>query len=137
MRAIPPHISTSELRIVDPAGNVRLVLASAAEGPSVRLLSSDGVARAALALGSSDQPSLKLLSPDPSQPSAALEVDDKGVHVRFDRPAGGASYVFLNNEGASGVVLIDTNGVRRLEAVLAPNGEPIVRRFDVGGQAMP
>jgi hypothetical protein len=71
------------------------------------------------------------------QPSAALEVDDKGVHVRFDRPAGGASYVFLNNEGASGVVLIDTNGVRRLEAVLAPNGEPIVRRFDVGGQAMP
>jgi hypothetical protein len=43
----------------------------------------------------------------------------------------------LNNQGVSGVVLIDTQGVRRVEAVLAPNGDPMIRRFDAQGKAIP
>jgi hypothetical protein len=128
---------TSELRIVDSAGNTRLRLAALDEGPSVTLLSPDGQPRASLALDAADRPSLKLASPEPSQPSAALQVDDKGVHVRFDRPAGGSTYLFLNNEGGSGVVLIDTRGVRRLEAVMSPEGDPRIRQFDAEGRPIP
>lgn len=85
---------TSEVQIVDSGGHIRMVLASPAEGPSVRLLSSDGQPRATVALDGAGRPNLKLASPEPSQPGAALEIGDKGAHVRFERPAGGSSYLF-------------------------------------------
>ena len=137
MQPVPPPIIASEVRIVDANGKPRLVLAAPPEGPTVRLLMPDGHSRAELRLDAAGRPSLKLSSPEPTQPAAALEIDDKGAHVKFDRPQGGSSYLFLNNAGATGVVLIDTKGVRRLEAALGADGEPRIRRFDAAGHVIP
>ena len=137
MQPVPPPITASEVRIVDAKGQARLVLAAPPEGPNVRLLTPDGQSRAELSLDAAGRPTLKLSSPAPAQPAVALEIDDKGAHVKFDRPAGGSSYLFLNNAGATGVVLIDVKGVRRLQAALGSDGEPRVRRFDAAGHAIP
>jgi len=52
-----------------------------------------------------------------SAPTAVLEVVDSGAHVKLTGVGKAASYLFLNNAGGSGVVLIDTAGVRRLVAL--------------------
>ena len=135
--APPPPVIASEVRIVDAKGQVRMILAAPPEGPSVRLLSPDGRTVTSLSLDEAGRSSLKLASPAPNQPAASLEVDDKGAHVKFDRPDGGSSYLFLNNAGASGVVLIDARGVRRLDALLGPDGAPSIQRFDAAGHPTP
>jgi len=78
-----------------------------------------------------------LANPDPALPTAALEIDGKGAHVRFDRPGGASSYPFLNNAGASGVVLIDAAGQRRLSTTLGPDGSSSIKRFDIVGKPLP
>lgn len=96
---IPSAVTTQELRIVDAAGVTRMVL-SAANG----------------------LPSITLRNPDPSGPSAAFELDAKGGHLKLDRPGGASAYLFLNNAGASGVVLIDADGKTRASVVLSADG---------------
>jgi hypothetical protein len=137
MPPLPPPIVTSEVHIVDAAGQARLVLSAASGAPSVELLTPDGHASAHLGLDPTGRPRLTLTGPDPSQPGVSLEVDDKGAHVRFDRAAGGSSYLFLNNAGVSGLVLIDAKNVRRAEVVLGPDGAAQIRRFDAEGNPIP
>jgi len=137
MPSLPPPIVTSEIRIVDAAGQARLVLSATPGVPSIQLLSPKGHASASIALDPEGRPRIALSSPDTAQPSVSVEVDDKGAHVRFDRSAGGSSYLFLNNAGVSGLVLIDARNVRRAEVLLGPDGEPQVRRYDAEGRLLP
>jgi hypothetical protein len=124
---------TRELQIVDEHGRPRLVL-GATEHPSIRLLGEDGAARAEIRLDPAGRPAVALSNPDAAGPVVALEVDDKGAHVKFDRPGGASSYVFLNNAGGSGLVLIDAQGIRRLSVMLDPSGAPVIQRFDDDGK---
>jgi hypothetical protein len=137
MPPLPPPIITSEILIVDDAGQARLVMSATSGEPRLEFLSPNGRASASVALDAGGRPRIALQSPDSSQPSVSVEVDDKGAHVRFDRPAEGSSYLFLNNAGVSGVVLIDAKNVRRVEVVLAPDGTPKIRRYDAHGRSLP
>jgi len=137
MPPLPPPIVTSEVRIVDAAGKSRLVLSAASGAPSVQLLTPHGHASVRVGLDLAGRPRLTLAGPDRAQPGISIEVDDKGAHVRFDRAAGGSSYLFLNNAGLSGVVLIDAKNVRRAEVVLGPDGSPQIQRFDATGKPLP
>ena len=137
MPSLPPPIITSEIRIVDDAGQARLVLSAAPGVPSIQLLSPKGHPSASIALDAEGRPRIALSGPDAAQPSVSVEVDDKGAHVRFDRAAGGSSYLFLNNAGVSGLVLIDAKNVRRAEVILGPDGEPQVCRYDAQGRRLP
>ncbi len=90
-----------------------------------------------LTLDTAGRPAVRLSNPNADAPTAALEVDYKGAHVIFNRPGGASSYLFLNNAGASGVVLLDTRGVRRLAALVTPDGTPNVERFGPDGKPLP
>lgn len=121
--ALPlPPITTQELRIVDAQGHPRMILSAKDGRPVIMLLGSDAKQAASIALDAQDHPSIRLANPDASGAVAAIEVDDKGAHVKFDRPGGASSYLFLNDAGASGVVLIDGKGVRRASAILSADG---------------
>ncbi|WP_139810097.1 hypothetical protein [Sphingomonas azotifigens] len=119
----PPPVIASEVRIVDPAGTPRIVLSAANGAPSIVLIGRDAKPLATVALDKDDRPSIQLANPVPGAPSASLEIDDKGAHVKFDRAGGASSYLFLNNAGTSGVVLIDAKGVRRASVLVAPSGK--------------
>jgi hypothetical protein len=135
---LPPlPIITQEIRIVDAQGHPRILLSALNGVPSIVLIGSDGRPSATVALDAADRPSVMLTNPDPKAPSAALAVDDKGAHVKFDRPSGGSSYLFLNNQGTSGVVLIDTAGKRRLNTIVAADGTLAIDRLDDVGKPLP
>jgi len=125
MQDAPPAtpVTTQEVRIVDAHGHPRIVLSAKNGQPSIVLLRKDSSAGATVALDADDRPAITLTNPDPAGPVAALEIDDKGAHVKFDKPDGASSYLFLNNGGASGVVLIDGKGVRRASVVLSADGK--------------
>ena len=119
---LPPPIVTQELRIVDDAGHPRIVLSTISGVPTVRLLREDGAPGATLSLDAAGRPAMTLSNPSTEGPTAAIEIDDKGAHVKFDRPGGASSYLFLNNSGGSGVVMLDAKGVRRLETLVDADG---------------
>ncbi|MGA7631087.1 MAG: hypothetical protein WCB11_09990 [Terriglobales bacterium] len=64
-------------------------------------------------------------------------MDDKGTHVKFDRPGGASSYLFLNNAGESGVVFVDANGVRRLNVLVELDNDAKIERFGSDGKPIP
>lgn len=128
--------SMQELHIVDAQGRPRLVLSAASGTPSITLLHSDGSAQATVALDAAGLPSITLRNPDPAHPSAKLEVDAKGTHIKLDHPSGAASYLFLNNAATSGLVMVDAHGQRRLDAMVTPDGQADIRRLDDAGQPL-
>jgi hypothetical protein len=130
-------LNTRELRIVDASGTPRIVLTAESGQPAFRVLGDDGTAMVSIALDAGGHASLKLSNPDAKLPTASIEIDDKGAHVKFDKPAGASSYLFLNNAGESGVVLIDKSGIRRLDILVPTNGDAVVRRFSPSGQPLP
>lgn len=133
----PPPIVTQEIRIVDAEGHPRIVLSAKDGNATIMLVRRDGTTGATVRLDQADRPAVQLSNPDPAGPTAAFEVDDKGAHVKFDRPGGASSYLFLNNAGISGVVLIDADGKRRSSAIIAADGSlSIERPADAGGKSV-
>jgi hypothetical protein len=130
-------LNTRELRIVDASGTPRIVLTAESGQPAFRVLGDDGTAMVSIALDSGGHASLKLSNRDAKLPTASIGIDDKGAHVKFDKPGGASSYLFLNNAGESGIVLIDKLGARRLDILLPANGDAVVQRFGSSGQPLP
>ena len=124
------HIKARQIDIVDEAGRVRMTLSTTHGAPSIQLFESDGVEKMVVSLDASGHGFVQIANPESSGPSAALAVDDKGAHVKFDRPGGASSYLFLNNAGESGAVFLDTSGNRRLDLLVTPSGTTEIHRYD-------
>lgn len=140
MDAIPPvapPVVTQEIRLVDAQGHVRMLLSTLAGAPSIVLMREDGQPGVSVALKADGLPAITLANPQAAGPTAVLEIDDKGAHVKFDRPGGASSYVFLSNGGTSGLVSLDARGTRRLNAIVNADGSAKVETFGEGGQAVP
>ncbi len=129
MDATSPPIVTPEVRIVDEQGHPRLLLSAKDGTPKIQLFRSDGRLGSAVSLDGEGRPSIKLENINANGPTAVLGIDGKGAHVKFDRSGGASSYLFLSDAGASGIVLIDSRGVRWLNAVIDPDGAASIERF--------
>lgn len=129
--------SVRELKIVDGGGRTALILAAPNGTPSINLLSADGKPRLAMTVDAQGYSSVRLTNPNPSAPVASFEIDDKGTHIKFDRPNGASSYLFLNNSGGSGAVFIDTAGTRKLDLMVSPSGKTEIRRYDEPSSKIP
>lgn len=126
----PSILEAGEIRLRDATGAPRLVLSALGAAPSITWLRADGTAGLSATLDAAGRPSLTLANPDAAAPTLAVEIDDKGAHVKLDRPGGASAYVFLNNAGTSGLVLIDPQGRRRFEAIVSADGTARVSRLD-------
>jgi hypothetical protein len=135
--ALPPPIVTQEIQIVDDRGHPLLLLSGKTGQPTIKFMDGDGQQGMAMALDAAGRPSVSLSNPDTAAPTATLEIDDKGAHVKFDRSGGASGYLFLNNAGESGIVLIDPEGVRRLEILAGPDGKASIERYGADGKALP
>jgi hypothetical protein len=129
-------LTTTELTIVDAQGRPRLRLSAASNSPTLEMLTGKGNVAIQVSLDESSYPSVALMNPIGGS-IASLAVDPKGAHVKFDRPGGASSYLFLNDEGVSGVVLVDKGGKRRYELLLNADSSVTTRRFDDAGNAIP
>ena len=132
----PPAI-TDEIQLVDSQGKTRSLMSAKSGTPVVRLLQDNGASGIELSLNTKGYPIVKLTNPEANGPVAALEVDDKGAHVKLDHPGRASTYLFLNNGGESGVVFIDEKGVRRLDALVKAGGDARIQRFGQDGKLIP
>ena len=130
-------IVTQEIRIVDEQGQTRLLLSAKGGKSKVQLLRSDGEIGSEVSLDVDGLPAVKLANADPNGPMAVIEIDEKGAHVKLDGLGGASSYLFLNNAGGSGIVLLDTRGIRRLNAGIASDGTAKIERFGADGELLP
>ena len=137
MHASPSPVITDEIKIVDSQGHPRIIMSARSGNPVIQLLETNGAIGMEVLLDSTGRPAVKLANPDSKGPTAVLEVDDKGTHVLFDRPGGASSYLFLNNAGASGVVLVDSNGVRRLDVLVGSDNNVKMEQFGADGKPIP
>jgi hypothetical protein len=96
MHASLSPVITDEIKIVDSQGHPRIIMSAKSGSPVIRLLQTDGAPSVEILLDSTGHPAVKLANPDLKGPTAALAVDDKGTHVKFDRQGGASSYLFLN-----------------------------------------
>jgi hypothetical protein len=135
--ALPPAVVAQEIQIVDGQGRLRIALSARSGNPTVELMRSDGESSLLITLDEAGRPSLRLRNPDAEGAVSVIEIDENGAHLKFDRPAGASSYLFLNASGGSGVVLIDSKGVRRLEALVAADGTSRFARYGPDGKALP
>lgn len=129
-------LAARELTIVDAEGRPRMRLSAASKLPTFEMLTDKGTVALEITLDETNHPSIALKNPDGGS-TASLAVDPKGAHVKFDRPGGASSYLFLNDEGVSGVVLLDKDGKRRYELLLNSDSSVTVRRFDDAGNPLP
>lgn len=130
-------VRTHELNIVDENGKICMTLSASDRVPAVELLDSSGQKRITLSVDKHGYGAVRLLNPNLSGPVASLEIDDKGAHVKFDRPGGASSYLFLNNSAGSGLVLLDSNGSRKLDLMVRSSGETEFRRYDESHSTTP
>src|SRR5580658_3437193 len=137
MKASSSSVITDEIKIVDSEGHPRIIMSAKSGNPVIRLLQTNGAPSVEVLLDSTGHPAVRLANPDLKGPTAVLAVDDKGTHVKFDRPGGASSYLFLNNAGESGVVFVDANGVRRLNVLVGPDNDARIERFGSDGKPIP
>jgi hypothetical protein len=131
------NLRVRRLDIVDERGKIFMTLSAPNQVPTLELLDSSGQKRITMSVEEGGYGAVRLSNPSPSGPVASLEIDNKGAHVKFDRPGGASSYLFLNNSGGSGVVLLDSNGSRKLDLMIAPSGETEFRRYDQSSSTTP
>jgi hypothetical protein len=137
MHASPLPVITDEIKIVDSQGHPQIIMSARSGNPVIQLLETNGAIGMEILLDSTGRPAVKLANPDSKGPTAVLEVDDKGTHVLFDRLGGASSYFFLNNAGASGVVLVDSNGVRRFNVLVGSDNNVKMGQFGADGKPIP
>jgi hypothetical protein len=125
-----------ELKLVDSKGRLRLLLTTDQDQPVVRMFRGDGKPAIDVVLDDGGHPALQLHNPDGGA-FAALEIDDKGTHLKMDHPGGASTYLFMNDAGVSGLVFEDQNGKRRYEILKEANNDATVKRSDAEGKPLP
>jgi hypothetical protein len=114
-------IRAQQIDLTDEQGRVRIRLSASPATPHIELIGEDGKSGLTLMLDDGALPSVTLRNPQGGT-SASFAVDAKGAHVKFDRPGGASSYLFLNDEGTSGIVLLDGAGKRRYSVLVDAEG---------------
>ncbi len=135
-RQLPPVVA-QQISIVDALGHPRIVMSVTDGLPTIVVLRADGTSAITARTDGAGRPTVILSNPLPGGPTAAFEIDDKGAHVKFDRPGGASAYLFLNNRGGSGAVLIDASGRRRLDAEVTADGTSKIDRLGSDGTPLP
>ena len=127
-------LTLRELRLVDASGKTRIIVSARGEQPTFTMLDLHGRVLLSTSLDQQGYGSIQLSNPVDGHPQAAFAIDDKGAHVKFDHPGGASSYMFLNNQGESGAVFLDTHGKRRLDLLVKPDGQSAIERFTDDGK---
>lgn len=130
------NLIAHQLTLIDETGKPALRLSATSNTPSVELLNTSGEIALAMTLDAAGHPSITLNNPDGGS-TATLAVDPKGAHVKFDRPGGASSYFFLNDEGVSGIVLLDRTGQRRYEVLVNADGSVTTRTLQADDKTVP
>ncbi|MBJ9985602.1 hypothetical protein IAE19_09125 [Acinetobacter sp. S40] len=120
---ITQTLKLRELAIVDENDQTRIQLTVKSNVPSIEFLNERGEVSIQIILGEEGYPSIQLLPISDQLLNVKLEMDSKGAHLKFDHEQGSSCYVFLNNVGTSGMVMLDAKKQRRFTASVTAQGD--------------
>lgn len=120
---ITQTLKLRELAIVDENDQTRIQLTVKSNVPSIEFLNERGEVSIQVTLGEEGYPSIQLLPVSGQLINIKLEMDSKGAHLKFDHEQGSSCYVFLNNGGTSGMVMLDAEKQRRFTASVTAQGD--------------
>jgi hypothetical protein len=127
-------LAAHEFQLIDSNGNIRVLLTTSDNGV-VDLTFTTTKGKGLLKLSTSDDGLSSVnMYDDSGKEKVGIAVDDKGTHVHLAGEDKQESYLFLKNSGASGIVLTDRQGNRRLEAKVGPDAEPAITIYTLSGE---
>ncbi|RZG47463.1 hypothetical protein [Acinetobacter wuhouensis] len=122
MSDIQQKLKLRELEIVDEHDQPRIRLSVEQGVASIQLLSLLGEVGARIELDQAGFSKIQLASITEPLLNVKLEMDPKGSHIKFDHQNGASNYLFLNNQGASGLVMLDAQQQRKFAATVSEQG---------------
>lgn len=126
-------ISAHEFQLIGQDGNIRAALTSADGGTDLTFSGASGKPQLKLSATGDGLASLNMYDND-GREKISISVDDLGTHVHLAGTGKQESYLFLKNTGASGLVLTDRKGNRRLEAKVGLDAEPDITIYPVNDE---
>lgn len=122
MSDIQQKLKLRELEIVDEHDQPRIRLSVEHGVASIQLLNLQGEVGARIELDQVGFSKIQLASIAEPLLNVKLEMDPKGSHIKFDHQNGASNYLFLNNQGASGLVMLDAQQQRKFAATVSEQG---------------
>ncbi|AYO53220.1 hypothetical protein [Acinetobacter wuhouensis] len=122
MSDIQQKLKLRELEIVDEHDQPRIRLSVEQGLASIQLLNLQGEVGARIELDQAGFSKIQLASITEPLLNVKLEMDPKGSHIKFDHQNGASNYLFLNNQGASGLVMLDAQQQRKFAATVSEQG---------------
>ena len=123
MSEIQQKLRLRELEIVDENDQPRIQLGVENGVPSIKLLNDKGEVTTRIEVSEVGFAKIQLNATSEPLLNVKLELDPKGSHIKFDHQHGASCYLFLNNQGASGLVMLDAQQQRKFAATVDAQGE--------------
>ncbi len=123
MSEIQQKLKLRELEIVDEHDQPRIRLSVTDGVASFQLLNSQGGVVTRIELDEAGFSKIQLTSTPKPLINVKLELDPKGSHIKFDHQNGASNYLFLNNQGTSGLVMLDAQQQRKFAVTVDEHGE--------------
>lgn len=122
MDEIQQKLKLRELEIVDEHDLPRIRLSVEQGVASIQLLNSQGNVATRIEMDELGFSKIQLTSALEPLINVKLELDPKGSHLKFDHQNGASNYLFLNNQGTSGLVMLDAQQQRKFAATVDEQG---------------
>ncbi len=122
MGEIQQKLKLRELEIVDEHDLPRIRLSVEQGVASIQLLNSQGNVATRIEMDELGFSKIQLTSAPEPLINVKLELDPKGSHIKFDHQNGASNYLFLNNQGVSGLVMLDTQQQRKFAVTVDEQG---------------
>ena len=122
MGEIQQKLKLRELEIVDEHDLPRIRLSVEQGVASIQLLNSQGNVATRIEMDELGFSKIQLTSAPEPLINVKLELDPKGSHIKFDHQNGASNYLFLNNQGVSGLVMLDAQQQRKFAVTVDEQG---------------
>lgn len=130
----PGEVTGRTFNVVDVSGRVRAAWSVEGDAPTLTFFDRDSKPRLQLVVNDAGFPQVLLYGQAGKPPTLKAECDANGGHVWLAGEGKQESYLFLKNTGATGVVLINAQGVRQAELMISAEGEPRCTLRDISGK---
>ncbi|HEY0946451.1 MAG TPA: hypothetical protein VGD81_14335 [Opitutaceae bacterium] len=132
----PSEVAASSYSLTDAQGQERAKLCLVDQAPTLFFYDTHHHPRLQLGLTGDGLPRIFLHGLPAAVPTVKLECDALGSHVLLSGGGRAQSYLFLKNEGGSGLVLFGADGQRQIEVLLAADGSARWTLWDPAGNVI-
>ena len=126
-------LSANVFQLLDSNGKVRALLSPTNEGVGLIISNAEGKEQIKLSADDNGAASLKLYD-NTGEEKIELSVDDQGTHIHLAGAGKQETYLFLKKSGASGLVLTDKDGIRRMDVKIGPDAQPDIAIYPLTGE---